>query len=162
MCGLSAPPTQGRDTQFCIFSSFLRSIFAVSSRLLFLKRFFWHVLIGTGVWGESQLKEEAKQSQSSTMSSVRGNSAKLPFAIVCSQDKEEKRALRQALSSLSKALFFNDSSAFRCKAPRYRRGKLPFVLLMAQIYLGHLLNSALRRESTKGGFADAPRLGLYN
>lgn len=74
------------------------------------------------------------------MSSARGNSIRLPFTILFGEDKEEKGALRQALSSLSKALFFNDSLAFRCKASLFRGGGyvVGFVLLMAQIYLEHL------------------------
>lgn len=133
----STPPPQSCDTQFCTFPSLPPLIAVVSFGLLSFKKVFLahsgqHRSLG---WASTQRK--GKQSQIGTMSSARGNSTRLPFAIMYSGDKEEKGTLKQALSSLSKALFFNDSSAFRCKA-WLLGGGTAFVLLMAQIYLEHI------------------------
>lgn len=105
----SALPPQRCNIRLCIFPSFSRLITLVSLEF--------------GVSLNSK-RRQTKTKQHNELCKRKFHKA-IPFAIMYSEDKGEKGALRQALSSLSKALFFNDSSAFRCKASLFRRGKLP-------------------------------------
>lgn len=82
------------------------SLWSALGLFFFFTRFSWHVLVSTGVWGEPQLKEKANKAKAAQWALREKNSTRLPFAIMCGEDKEDKGAQRRALSSLSKALFF--------------------------------------------------------